>query len=103
MTSEQTSISYGDLIDLYESAANDDIFIKKFNEAFPSYNLSRPKRLIETVQRIVAPTRPSLRGPPKLNGSSLLTYRQRLWKPQVPNPVGSSSGTIIGLAYARNK
>ena len=49
MTSEETSISYGDLIDLYESVVNDDIFIKKFNEAFPSYNLSHPKRLIETV------------------------------------------------------
>uniref|UniRef100_A0A1X7U376 Uncharacterized protein n=1 Tax=Amphimedon queenslandica TaxID=400682 RepID=A0A1X7U376_AMPQE len=90
---EQTKIiiSYGDLIDLYESASDDHHFIKKFHEAFPSYNLSRPKRLIETVHRIVAPTKPSLRGPSKLNGSSLLAYRRRMWKPHVPNPIRSSS------------
>ena len=46
MTSDEQSkivISYGDLIDLYDSAADDDHFLEKFHEAFPSYNLRRPR------------------------------------------------------------
>ena len=91
----QDGIAYGDLIDLYESAdvlENEHLFIKIFSESFPTYHLSRPKRFIDTVQRIVAPTRPSLRGPPKLCGSPLLSYRKRTWNPKIPNPEGSSSG-----------
>ena len=78
---DEATVTYGDLTDLYESvmiSANsaegkqsEDLFAERMYESFPGYHLSRPKRFIETVQRIVAPTRPGLRGPPKLSGSPL--------------------------------
>ena len=106
---EEATVTYGDLIDLYESVMisadsaegkqSQDLFVERMHESFPGYYLSRPKRFIETVQRIVAPTRPSLRGPPKLSGSPLSTYRKRTWKPRVPNPTGSSSGAESQCCY----
>ena len=103
-TRQLISVTYGELIDLYESVSGnaaeqgqqsaDDLFIERFHEKFPTYHLSHPKRFIETVQQIVAPTKLSLRGPPKLSGFSLLTYHSKTWKPRIPNPKGSSSGTV---------
>ena len=100
-------ITYGDLIDLYNIASTraeqcgslcvKDLFIELFYESFPSYHLtSRPERFIETVERIVAPTKSSLRGPPKLSDSSLLSYRHRIWKPRVGNPRAGQ----YGMRYA---
>ena len=63
-------ITYGDLIDLYNIAFTraeqcgslcvKDLFIELFYESFPS--TSRPERFIQTVERIVAPTKPTLGG-----------------------------------------
>ena len=89
-------ITYGDLIDLYDLASSraqqsgisiKDELIKLFHETFPFHNLtSRPERYLKTVERIVAPTKPSLKGPSKLNDSDLLTYCHTIWKPRVGNP-----------------
>nr|MCH9715538.1 hypothetical protein [Gammaproteobacteria bacterium] len=47
--------------------------------------LGRPCRFSETVKRIIAPTKPSLKGDAKLIGSPLTTYRKRIWKPRIRN------------------
>ena len=47
--------------------------------------MSRPTRFFDAVQRIVGPTRPSLRGSAKLTGSPLASYRRRVWQPRVRN------------------
>ena len=86
-------------------------------ERYPNLVVGRPCRLLETVKRIVIPTRPLLRGDAKLHGSPLATYRKRIWKPCVRNVTAAVSvhSPFIGtcsqcrqylpelLAYGLNK
>ena len=85
--------TYGDLIDLLQeceelSAATGnvvnvtEILHQKCIRRFPHITFSRPKRLYDAVMRIVAPTRPSLRGSSKLRGSDLAQYRKKEWTPR---------------------
>ena len=60
---------------------------------------SQPKRLFDALNRIVAPTQSSLRGPSKLTGSSLQNYRHKLWVPRVtsylPGPCQGMPSVLI--------
>ena len=70
-----------------ESMVDASYLVAKFRESYPDSDLyiGRPGRYFETVQRISRPTKPSLRGDPKLTGSPLATYRKRIWKPPIRN------------------
>ena len=79
--------TYGELIDLYliverEDFNNETVLCAKFKELYP---LGRPRRFFETVQRIVAPVRPSSLGTVSITDSALITYRKRKWIPRSRN------------------
>ena len=89
--------TYGELIDIFQevegnSLNNEHSLVSEFRKQFPKCPIGRPKRFFETVQRIAAPTQPSLIGHPKLSGSPLQSYRKRVWQPRIRNTVGSASG-----------
>ena len=68
--------TYGELIDMFEESesecqGNEDLLCSKFRKLFPKIYIGRPRRFYETVMRIVAPTRPSLRGASHLGGLQL--------------------------------
>lgn len=92
--------TYGELIDMYdevqyESPENEDLLCSKFRLLYPNIRVGRPRRFYETVMRIAAPTKPSLRGKSKLNGSPLFSYRRRIWEPRIRNqPVAGLYNTI---------
>ena len=79
--------SYGELIDLYlkfEGEADiGQLLRSELCRLYPALSISRSSRFLNTVQRIVAPTRPSLLGPAKLTGSPLASYRKRTWEPRI--------------------
>ena len=80
--------TYGDLIDLFEEVEaesyNDEhLLCSKFQRLYPSISIGRPRRFFETVERIMAPVRPSTRGDAALKGSPLSTYRNRVWMSRV--------------------
>ena len=82
--------TYGELIDLYketecECPDNEELLCSNFRKFYPKIYVGRPRRFYETVVRIVAPTRPSLRGESRLSGSPLSSYRRRRWEPRVRN------------------
>ncbi len=82
--------TYGELIDLLlevEGQADaTDSLCKEMERRYPDIPIDRPSRLHDTIQRIAAPTRPSIRGgSAKLSGSPLKTYRTRKWKPCIRN------------------
>jgi len=78
--------TYGELIDLLtelEGRPNTiDFLCSEICKRYPNLCVSRPTRLFDTINHIAGPTRPSLRGPAKLAGSPLVTYRKRIWKPR---------------------
>lgn len=78
--------TYGELIDLLAELDGRtnivDLLCSEICQRYPNISVSRPARLFDTINRIVMPTRPSLRGPPKLIGSPLATYRKRVWIPR---------------------
>ena len=82
-----TEPTYGELIDLYielEGKANlQDCLFSEISGRFPQLSLGRPTRVLDTIKRIIAPTRPSLRGPAKITGSGLAAYRKRVWRPRI--------------------
>ena len=83
--------TYGELIDIFEEAErecpnNEEVLCSKIKQLYPKIPIGRPRRFYETVSRIVAPTKPSLRGECKLQGSSLTFYRKRTWEPRIRNP-----------------
>ena len=55
----------------------------ELSKRFPSISTKRPGRLVDTITRIVAPTKPSLNGVLRLTGFPLRSYRQRIWEPRV--------------------
>lgn len=82
--------TYGELIDIFEETErecpnSEDLLCDKFKAHYPKISIGRPRRFYETVSRIVAPTKPSLRGECKLYGSPLASYRKRVWQPRIRN------------------
>ena len=77
--------TYGELIDLFNKCPDNN----EYREQYPKIYIGRPRRFYETVKRIVAPTQPSLRGGSKISGSSLSTYRKRIWEPRIRNPIAA--------------
>ena len=79
--------SYGELIDLFEETKHggEEFLCSKFRNLYPEIYIGRPRRFYETVQRIAAPTKASLRGESKLQGSQLASYRKRSWEPRIRN------------------
>ena len=83
--------TYGELIDLFsfieeEHGSNEAMLCAKFKELYPHIEVGRPHRFFDTVQRIVAPSRPSAVSKPPLSGTPLSSYRRRVWKPRIRNP-----------------
>ena len=84
-----TRPTFGELIDMYEEfewqtyAAN--LLCSKVSRQYSSLSIGRPSRFYDTVQRIVGPTKPSLRGEAKLTGSPLASYRRRVYEPHIRN------------------
>lgn len=90
-TLANTKPSYGELIDMLDAAQLEATTIKdkhpstlllqNLRQKYKYLSTGRPERFYDTVCRIAAPTRPSLRGEAKLVGSPLATYRRRAWVP----------------------
>lgn len=84
--------SYGELIDMLNAAESEAakcrnthasiLLHENFREKYNNVSIGRPERFYDTVSRIAAPTRPSLKGTAKLLGSPLITYRRRTWVPK---------------------
>lgn len=68
----------------------------EISKRFPSISTKRPGRLVDTITRIVAPTKPSLNGALKLTGSPLRSYRQRIWEPRVRT---AKSGSRLRICF----
>ena len=82
--------TYGELIDLLEevereSPNDENLLCSKFKMLYPKFYVGRPRRFYETVSRLAAPTKNSLRGHTSLTGSPLCSYRRRLWQPRLRN------------------
>ncbi len=82
--------TYGELIDLFEEVEkehfnDENVLCQQFKDLYPDVTIGRPRRFFETVKRLIAPVRPSLRGTVSLTGSALASYRRRVWVPRVRN------------------
>lgn len=73
--------TYDALIDMFEEFGSD--LCAEISKRFPFISIKRPGRLVDTITRIVAPTKPSLNRVAKVTGSPLRSYRQRIWEPRV--------------------
>ena len=87
--------TYGELIDLFEeterkSPNDEEILFSEFKKLYPMIHVGRPKRFYEIISCIVAPTKRSLIGKPKL---ALASYRKRTWEPRIRNM------SILGAVY----
>ena len=82
--------SYGSLIDIFlkakETDCTSDSLLLQFKEHYPHVYIGRPDRFMRTVERIVAPTLPSILGKEKLSGDALEEYRKKSWYPRIRNP-----------------
>ena len=97
---------YGELIDmLHESESEaaalnnpgcaNHLLLEKFKSRYQGITAGRPQRFYDTVCRIATPTKPSLRGAPKLTGTPLATYKRRAWVPKVRYTESKHSYKII--------
>ena len=69
---------------MFEELGSDQhLLCAQISKQFPSMSIKRPGRLVDTITRIVAPTKPSLNRASKLTGSPLHSYRQRIWEPRI--------------------
>jgi len=59
------------------------LLLEKFKSCYRGITASRAERFYDTVCRIAAPTKPSLRGAPKHTGTPLATYKHRVLIPKV--------------------
>lgn len=76
--------TYGALIDMFEEFGSDQYLLcAEISKQFPCISIKRPGRLVDTITRIAAPTKPSLNRVSKLTGSPLRSYRERTWEPRV--------------------
>ena len=97
--------TYGDLIDLYEEVKsknpnNVEVLLSEFKKIYPECPVGRATRFYDAVQRIIAPTKPSVIKKPCLNGSPLQSYRRKEWKPRIRNPMGSAPGLWMGIMFS---
>ena len=75
-------ITYGELFDTFEEIEDEaNLFSLKLRERYPNVKVGRLGRLLDTVKRLIAPTRPSTVGSAKLLGSPLKHYQKRFWEP----------------------
>ena len=74
-----------------ECPNSEELLCSKFKRLYPNIYIGRPRRFYETVSRIIAPTKPSLRGECKLSGSPLSSYQKRIWEPRIRNQAASGS------------
>ena len=89
--------TYGELIDLFQEFGSDQhLLCAEMSRLFPSISINRPGRVVDTITRIVAPTKQSLNGTLKLTGSPLRFYRQRIWEPRVRT--ARSGGRLTSIA-----
>jgi len=79
--------TYGELIDTFEEVEGRpdaaDLLCVELCQRYPHIKIGRPSRLLDTVKRLIAPTRPSMLGPAKLTGLPLANYRRRVWEPRI--------------------
>lgn len=81
---------------MYDRFGSDHhLLCAEISKQFPSISTKRPGRLVDTITRIVAPTKPSLNGVSKLAGSPLRSYRQRIWEPRVRSAKSGGSTCIL--------
>ena len=98
--------SYGEMIDLLSNVEKSYVDVpetlcSQFREQYPHIPIGRPDRFYDTVKRLAAPTRPSIKGPSKLQGSPLVTYRRRTWVPKKNNkPKGKNKGKILNYCMS---
>ena len=81
-------ITYGDIITLFEQCEQANPGDKnhlccEFERIYPNTHIGRPGRFYDTVLRIVAPARSSIRGSRSLNRSQLISYCKRVWTPRI--------------------
>ena len=86
-----TKPSYGELIDMLDAAQLEAatsknkhismLLLQNLRQKYKHLSVGWPECFYDTVCRIAAPTRPSVRGEAKLVGSPLATYRKRAWVP----------------------
>lgn len=94
---------YGELIDMLDEAENEadspgcvsHLLLQKFKNRYEDITVDRPEHFYDTVCRIAAPTKPSMRGVAKLTGSPLTTYKQRKWVPKVRNKKGTNAVATV--------
>ena len=79
--------NYGELIDIFTQlegqADTVDLLCSEICRRYPGISVGRRSRLFDTIQWIVGPTGPPLRGTAKLTGSPLASYRRRVWEPRI--------------------
>ena len=84
--------TYGVLVDMLETAETEttssgqsvaELLTTTFHQNFPHIPIGRPSRFLDTVRKIAAPTRPSVIGQKRLNGSPLRSYLNRCWSPRI--------------------
>jgi hypothetical protein len=69
---------YGQLIDIFNDNEKETFgdalsLVSKFKSVCPSVVVRRPERFYNTVESLTMPTKPSIKGGPKLQGSPLAT------------------------------
>ena len=80
-------------------SCKNQLLLQKFKNCYQDITVGRPERFYDTVCRIAAPTKQSLRGTIKLTGSPLATYKQRVWLPKVRNKRGMYNYNNLIIAY----
>ena len=66
-----------------------EVLYAKFKAHFPDVTIGRPDRFYSTASRIIAPTRPSLRGPCKMSDEDLVAYKSKKWVPRIRKGIKS--------------
>ena len=85
--------TYGALIDLFElvgreHSSDEHVLCALFKDKYSHIEIGRPRRFYETVERICAPLKTSIK--PPLTGTELEDYRRRVWRPRIRNPAKGS-------------
>lgn len=78
--------SYGELIDSFKNFESSEDLISNFRKQY--FCIVTGRRFYDTVSRIAATTRPSLRGESCLTGMQVIAYRKRTWEPRIRSKSG---------------
>ena len=83
-----------------------EVLYAKFKAHFPDVTIGRPDHFYSTASRIIAPTRPSLRGPCKMSDEDLVAYKSKKWVPRIRKGIKSCMiddlKYVNGLDYSLN-